>query len=152
VDIDAAIETQLDVMAGAAVDERVYVESQRHRRDLSVLILLDMSGSVAQAGPSGATVHEQQRSVAAALATVLYEVGDRVALYAFHSQGRAAVHLVPVKRFYEGLGSRVMSRLHSLIPGAYSRLGAAIRHGATLLIERSGTSRRLLVVLSDGLA
>jgi len=45
-----------------------------------------------------------------------------------------------------------MSRLHSLIPGAYSRLGAAIRHASTLLIQRSGTPRRLLVVLSDGLA
>ena len=60
--------------------------------------------------------------------------------------------MVPVKRFDDGLDSAVMSRLHSLIPGAYSRLGAAIRHGSTILVERSGTSRRLLVVLSDGLA
>jgi nitric oxide reductase activation protein len=152
IDIDAAIEAQVNVIAGTVPDESCYVESQRHRRDLSVLILLDISGSVAQASLSGTSVHEQQRHVAAALATVLYEIGDRVALYAFHSQGRSAVHMVPVKRFDEGLDSAVMSRLYSLIPGAYSRLGAAIRHGSTLLMERSGTSRRLLVLLSDGLA
>ncbi|MFA5941072.1 MAG: VWA domain-containing protein [Sinimarinibacterium sp.] len=152
IDIDAAIEAQVDIIAGTAPNESVYVESQRHRRDLSVLILLDISGSVTQAAVSGSTVHEQQRGVAAALATVLHEIGDRVALYAFSSQGRSAVHLVPVKRFDEGLDSRTMSRLHSLVPGAYSRLGAAIRHGASLLIQRSGTPRRLLVVLSDGLA
>ncbi len=152
IDIDAAIEAHVDVIAGTVPDESCYVESQRHRRDLSVLILLDISGSVAQASLSVTSVHEQQRSVAAALTTVLYEIGDRVALYAFHSQGRSAVHMVPVKRFDEGLDSAVMSRLHSLIPGAYSRLGAAIRHGSTLLVERSGTSRRLLVLLSDGLA
>jgi len=45
-----------------------------------------------------------------------------------------------------------MRRLHGLVPGAYSRLGAAIRHGAAVLDQRGGTSRRLLVVLSDGLA
>ncbi|AXQ31762.1 VWA domain-containing protein [Solimonas sp. K1W22B-7] len=152
IDIDAAIEAQVAIRAGTVPDEAVYIESQRRRRDLSVLVLLDVSGSVAQDDGSGSTVHVQQRNAAAALVTVLHEVGDRVALYAFHSQGRSAVHLVPVKQFDEGLDSRVMTRLHSLVPGAYSRLGAAIRHGATLLLERSGTPRRLLVVLSDGLA
>lgn len=152
IDIDAAIEAQVEVAAGSAPDESFYIESQRHRRDLSVLILLDISGSVSQEGLSGKTVHDQQRSVAAALATVLHEIGDRVALYAFHSQGRSDVHLVPVKRFDDGMDNMVMSRLYSLKPGAYSRLGAAIRHGSSVLIDRSGTSRRLLVVLSDGLA
>ena len=55
-------------------------------------------------------------------------------------------------RFDEGLDSAVMGRLHALVPGAYSRLGAAIRHGTTQLIARGGTARRLLVLLSDGLA
>lgn len=152
IDIDAAIEAQVELMAGSAPDESFYIESKRRRRDLSVLILLDISGSVSQEGLSGTTVHDQQRSVASALATVLHKIGDRVALYAFHSQGRHEVHLVPVKRFDEGLDNAVISRLYSLKPGAYSRLGAAIRHGSSVLIDRSGTSRRLLVVLSDGLA
>ncbi|MDR3417168.1 MAG: VWA domain-containing protein [Nevskia sp.] len=152
VDIDAAVEAQVQLLAGTVPDEATYVESRRHRRDLSVLILLDISGSVRQTSPAGRDVHQQQREVAAGLATVLHEIGDRVALYAFHSQGRSAVHLVPVKRFDDGLDSLVMRRLHSLVPGAYSRLGAAIRHGATVLMERGGTSRRLLLVLSDGLA
>lgn len=152
IDIDAAIEAQLALRAGSAVDEALYVESQRHRRELSVLILLDISGSVAQASAAGVSVYEQQRSVAAALVSALHDVGDRVALYAFHSQGRSLVHLVPVKRFDEHPGSAVMSRLFSLQPGAYSRLGAAIRHATTELLERAGTPRRLLLVLSDGLA
>jgi len=152
IDIDAAIEAQLEAMSGQTPEESCYVESRRQRRDLSVLILLDISGSVTQAAVTGSTVHEQQRGVAATLATVLYEVGDRVALYAFNSQGRASVQLVAVKRFDETLSSVTMRRLHSLIPGAYSRLGAAIRHGSTLLTQRGGTPRKLLVVLSDGLA
>jgi hypothetical protein len=151
-DIDAAIEARVETLAGSAPDEAVYLASLRRRRDLSVLLLLDVSGSTAEPAEGGRTVHEQQRAVAGALARTLHEVGDRVALYAFHSQGRSAVHLVPVKGFEEDLDSRVARRLHSLAPVAYSRLGAAIRHGARVLEERGGTSRRLLVVLSDGLA
>ena len=62
------------------------------------------------------------------------------------------MRLVPVKHFGEHPDNLVMRRLHGLVPGAYSRLGAAIRHGARVLETRGGTSRRLLVVLSDGLA
>jgi nitric oxide reductase NorD protein len=152
IDIDAAVETRVEMLAGSAPDERVYLDNLRSRRDLAVLVLLDVSGSVAEAGTLGRTVHEQQRAVAAALTIALYELGDRVALYAFQSQGRSAVHLVPVKRFDEGLDALAMRRLRSLTPGAYSRLGAAIRHGTSVIAEKGGTSRRLLVVVSDGLA
>lgn len=152
VDLDAAIEARVEVLAGSAPDEAVYLDNLRRRRDLSVLILLDVSGSAAEPGTLGQTVHEQQRATAAALATALHDLGDRVALYAFHSQGRSAVHVTPVKRFEDALDALAMRRLHGLKPGAYSRLGAAIRHGAAVLERCGGTPRRLLVVLSDGLA
>jgi nitric oxide reductase activation protein len=152
VDIDAAVEARVDMMAGSPPGDAVYVESIRRRRDLAVLILLDVSGSAAEPGATGQTVHEQQRAAAAALTVALHDLGDRVALYAYHSQGRSAVQMIPVKRFDDDLDPVVLRRLHGLVPGAYSRLGAAIRHGAAVLADRGATSRRLLVVLSDGLA
>lgn len=152
IDIDAVVEARVEMVAGAAPHEAVYIESLRRRRDLAVLLLLDISGSAAEPGAMGQTVHEHQRAVAAALTVALHDLGDRVALYAYHSHGRSAVQLVPVKRFEDDLNTLVMRRLHGLVPHAYSRLGAAIRHGATVLENRGGTSRRLLVVLSDGLA
>ena len=152
IDIDAAVEARVATLAGSRADEAVYLDALRVRRDLSVLLLLDVSGSTAEPAASGGTVHEQQRDVAAALTAALHAIGDRVALHAFRSQGRAAVELVAVKRFEDDLDASVMRRLGGLLPGAYSRLGAAIRHGAALLTDRGGTSRRLLVVLSDGLA
>jgi nitric oxide reductase activation protein len=152
IDIDAAVEARVAVTAGSVPDEAFYLDSIRRRRDLAVLILLDISGSVAERGASNQTVHEHQRGAAATLALALHDLGDRVALYAFCSQGRSAVDLVPVKRFDDKLDSRVMRRLGDLDPGAYSRLGAAIRHGTSILRERSGTPRRLLLVLTDGLA
>jgi len=152
IDIDAAIEARIEVIAGSTPDERIYVDSLRRRRDLSVLILLDISGSVAEPGTQGKTVHEQQRAAAAALVSTLQSLGDRVALYAYNSRGRSSVQLFPVKRFNDHCSSFTTRRLFSLEPGAYSRLGAAIRHGAAVLEEQGGTSRRLLLVFSDGLA
>ncbi|MGO9154806.1 nitric oxide reductase activation protein NorD [Mycobacterium sp.] len=152
IDIDAAVEARVDVRAGSVPDEAVYLDSLRRRRDLSVLLLLDVSGSAAEPGTVGRTVHEQQRAAVANLTVALHDLGDRVALYAYYSQGRGAVTMVPVKRFDDHLDAQIMRRLNSLEPGAYSRLGAAIRHGSAVLEARGGTSRRLLVVLSDGLA
>jgi len=152
IDIDAVIEARIEVLAGSTPDEAVYVDRLRRRRDLSVLILLDISGSAGEPAADGHTVHEQQRAAAAALTSALHNLGDRVALYAYNSQGRSAVQLFPVKRFNDHFNAFAIQRLHSLEPGAYSRLGAAIRHGAAVLEEQGGTSRRLLLVLSDGLA
>jgi nitric oxide reductase NorD protein len=152
IDIDAAVEARVEVLAGSVPDEAVYLDSLRRRRDLSVLLLLDVSGSAAEPGTVGRTVHQQQLAAVANLSVALHDLGDRVALYAYYSQGRGAVSMVPVKRFNDHLDSQVMKRLNSLQPGAYSRLGAAIRHGSAVVEARGGTSRRLLVVLSDGLA
>jgi nitric oxide reductase activation protein len=57
-----------------------------------------------------------------------------------------------VKRFGEVLDAHSFRRLSSFVPGAFTRLGAAIRHGTAVLESESGTARRLLVVLSDGFA
>jgi nitric oxide reductase activation protein len=152
VDIDAAVESRVDAKAGSAPEESVYIDLVRRRRDLAVLLLLDISGSAGEPSVVGGTVHEHQRAAAAALMTALHDLGDRVALYAFRSRGRTAVQVLAVKRFDDRLDAAAMLRLGGCTPGAYTRLGAAIRHGAAVLEREAGTSRRLLVVLSDGFA
>jgi hypothetical protein len=152
IDIDAAVEAFVDRRAGSPHADDCYVESLRRRRDLAVLVLLDVSGSAGEPGSAGRPVHEQQRATAAALTVALHRLGDRVALAAFNSRGRRAVHFLRVKAFDDDLDGTVARRLDGLAPAAYTRLGAAIRHGTTILDERGGTARRLLVVLSDGFA
>jgi nitric oxide reductase activation protein len=152
IDVDAAVEARVDLRAGCTPNEDVYLAALRRRRDLSALVLLDVSGSAGEPGVHGTPVHEAQRATAAALTRVLYELGDRVALYGFRSHGRSAVRLVRVKRFDEVLGDAASRRLRALTPGAYTRLGAAIRHGTAVLEHEAGTARRLLIVISDGLA
>jgi hypothetical protein len=152
IDIDAVVESRVQTVAGSVPEEAVYVDLVRGRRDLGVLVLLDVSGSSGEPSVAGGTVHEQQRRAAASLTVALAELGDRVALYAFRSQGRAAVQVERMKRFDDRMDATVLRRLARCEPGAYTRLGTAIRHGTSLLARESGVSRRLLVVLSDGFA
>ncbi len=95
-------------------------------------------GSTAEPGTVGRTVHQQQRAAIANLTVALHDLGDRVALYAYYSQGRAAVNMVPVKRFDDHLDARVIRRLNSLEPGRVFATGG--RHPPRF--GRPGGSRR----------
>ncbi len=152
IDLDAAIEAHVQLAAGSAPEEAVYIDTVRRRRDLSILVLLDVSGSAGESSSTGPPVHVLQTAATMALASALHQLGDRVAVFAFRSQGRSAVHVLPVKRFDEPLGALAVRRLRGFVPGGYTRLGAAVRHGAAVLERDGGTSRRLMVVVSDGFA
>jgi hypothetical protein len=151
-DVDALVESRVQVAARSTPDENVYIEAQRRRRDLAVLVLLDVSGSTGDPSPFGATVHDRQRAAAGQLIDTLNVLGDRVAAYGFRSRGRKAVEMLRVKTFDEPLDGLIFERLGGLTPTAFTRMGAAIRHATSLIEARAGASRRLLVVLSDGLA
>ena len=150
-DVDAIVSARIDLASGISPADALYIESQRRKRSLAVLVLLDVSGSAGEK-TAGGDVHRLQRAAAARLVDALHVLGDRVALYGFRSQGRGAVYLIRLKAFDDPLDGAVYERLGGLTPGSYTRLGAAIRHGAWMLDKRAGTDRRLLVVLSDGFA
>jgi nitric oxide reductase NorD protein len=152
IDIDATVEARVALAAGSVPDERLYIDAVRRRRDLSVLVLLDISGSSGEPSSSGGSVHDHQVAAAAALSGALHDLGDRIALYGFRSLGRTAVQLTPVMRFRDPFDTVARRRLSALVPGGYTRVGAAIRHGSAVLEADGGTVRRLLVVLSDGFA
>ena len=73
--------------------------------------------------PSDAPCTSNSVVAAANLTVALHDLGDRVALYAYYSQGRAAVNMVPVKRFDDHLDARVIRRLNSLEPGGVLAAG-----------------------------
>jgi hypothetical protein len=149
-DIEALIDLFVDLQSGFSAPEHVYLERRKLARNLGVLILLDASGSAVDADAHGLAVHDHQRRAAATLAVTLEELGDRVAVYAFRSQGRHAVHLPVIKTFDQTFGAVARARLNQLEPSGYTRLGAGIRGAGAILKTQAGTPNRLLVVLSDG--
>lgn len=149
-DVDALIELAVDLRAGHSPTGHIYLERPKLARNLGVLILVDASGSATETDVGGRSVHEHQRRAAATLAVTLEELGDRVAVYAFRSRGRAAVHLLALKPFGQRFGAGGRAQLNQLEPAGYTRLGAAIRHAGELVKAEAGTPNRLLLVLSDG--
>jgi len=150
IDLDAAVEARIAARSGFTPSEQVYLESQRTRRSLSVLVLVDVSGSSAERTATAGDVLRHERDAAAVLAGALAALGDRVAVFGFRSRGRRSVTLLRVKDFDDQLNGAAYGRLAALAPSGYTRLGAAIRHGAHVVEQRGGTERRLLIVLSDG--
>jgi len=149
-DIEALIDLFVDLRSGFSPPEHVYLEQRKLSRNLGVLILVDASGSATETDVDGLAVHEHQRRAAATMAAVLEELGDRVAVYGFRSQGRHAVHLPAIKPFGQRFGAVGRARLNQLEPSGYTRLGAAIRGAGEILKDQAGTPNRLLLVLSDG--
>jgi nitric oxide reductase NorD protein len=149
-DIEALVDLAVDLRSGFSPPEHVHVERRKCARELGVLILLDASGSATDADRDGLAVHEHQRRAAATLAATLEDLGDRVAVYAFRSRGRGAVHLPAVKTFDQRFTAVGRARLNQLQPAHYTRLGAAIRGAGEILKREAGTPHRLLLVLSDG--
>ena len=150
VDVDALISLSVDLRSGFSPPEHVYLERRKLERHLGVLILVDASGSATDADPHGRAVHDHQRRAAATMAATLEELGDRVAVYAFRSQGRNAVYLPAIKTFGQRFGAAGRARLNGLQPSGYTRLGAGIRGAGEILKTQAGTPNRLLIVLSDG--
>ncbi|MBA2279957.1 MAG: hypothetical protein H0W25_01800 [Acidimicrobiia bacterium] len=149
-DLDAVVEHRCLVRSGDAGAPEVFVDSRRRRRDLGVLVLVDASRSTGNGGGPGGTVLAQHQAGAAALVAAFESLGDRVACHAFRSHGRRRVEVLPVKRFDDRFDAAARRRLGALQADGFTRLGAAVRHGADLLSDGAGSRRWLLVVLSDG--
>jgi nitric oxide reductase NorD protein len=148
-DIDAAIKSAVSRRAGLLPDGRVYRDRRPQGRDLSTLIILDVSQSTAAIDANGLSVLTAERLAVEALASALEARGDRYALRAFASAGRDDVRLTRLKDFDEPLSQTVVARLAGLSPGLSTRLGAALRHAGAEL-DPLRTTRKMVLVLTDG--
>ena len=149
--LENLIDRQIDCALGMSPTERVYSALRRTRRDLSVLILLDASGSTQELGVDGESLLHKHIRFGYQLAYALEMLGDRVSLYGFHSWGRKLVRLLRIKSFRETkLAKPAFARLENIESLGYTRMGAAIRHGAMKLQTEAGTPYQLLLIISDG--
>lgn len=149
-DLDACIEAAVTHRIGATPDPRVYADVARRHRDLSVLVLLDVSESTNDIvrGDVG-SVLALERAATALLAHAMAGLGDPFAVHAFCSNGREEVRYLRVKDFLEPYDGSARARLAGLRGSLSTRIGAAIRHAGKML-ERQMTHRRLLLIVTDG--
>jgi len=149
-DINAVIASSIDMRMGMQPDPRIMMRSVRKIRDISVLVLLDLSESTNDkvAGQEH-TVLDLTRQATVLLADAISKVGDPFAIHGFCSDGRHEVEYQRFKDFDQAYNEVPKSRLAGMTGQLSTRMGAAIRH-ATHYLKHQRSAKKLLLVITDG--
>ncbi|NMM37808.1 MAG: VWA domain-containing protein [Glaciimonas sp.] len=149
-DLDACVRYAAEKASGAPIAEPgLYIDNRKQLRDLSCLLLADLSLSTDAWINNSARVIDVIRDSLLLFGESLAATGDRFALYGFSSVRRQNIRFHLLKGFDERYNDTIRGRLAALKPGFYTRMGAAIRHSAAILSKQKST-RRLLLILTDG--
>ena len=149
-DINAAITALTDIRMGNQPDPRVMMRSVRKTRDISVLVLLDLSESTNdKVAGKDYSVLDLTREACVLLADAIDKVGDPFAIHGFCSDGRHDVEYYRFKDFDHAYDEQPKAKLAGMTGQLSTRMGAAIRHASHYLrLQRS--SKKLLIVITDG--
>ena len=150
IDINAAVQSFIDIRLGNQPDPRIMMRSVRKTRDFSILVLLDLSESTNE------IVHGQEYSVldltrraCVLLSDAISKVGDPFAIHGFCSDGRHDVEYTRFKDFDQHWDDEPKAKLAGMTGQLSTRMGTAIRHaGHHLQLQRS--AKKLLIVITDG--
>ncbi|MCU7891599.1 MAG: nitric oxide reductase activation protein NorD [Candidatus Thiodiazotropha sp. (ex Ustalcina ferruginea)] len=158
-DLNAAVRAMIDIRRGVMPDPRINIRISRHIRDLSIVLLLDLSestnekiGDIAE-GEAG---YEDQDSIldltresAGLLAWAIDSIGDNFAVHGFASDGRHDVQYYRFKDFEQSYDDEAKSRMAGMKGGLSTRMGAALRHAGWHLTQQNA-QKRLVLLVTDG--
>jgi len=152
-DLDVAIRSLIDFKGGATPDPRINMSHSTCGRDITVLLLLDLSESLNQkvgAGDTaGQTILELSQEAVSLLAWAIDCLGDPCAIAGFRSNTRHEVRYQHIKGFSERWDDTVKARLAAMEAGWSTRMGAALRHAGHYLAPRKA-AKKILLLLTDG--
>ncbi|HFC91840.1 MAG TPA: VWA domain-containing protein, partial [Leucothrix mucor] len=130
-------------------DTPIYKELRNKTRDLSCLLLADLSLSTDAHINNNARVVDVVRDSLFLFSEALTTTGDRFALHGFSSRNRSHIRFYNIKSFDEKYDDKVRGHINAIRPGYYTRMGAAIRQ-ATQLLSKEVSTQKLLLILTDG--
>jgi hypothetical protein len=150
IDLNAAVDAMIAVRMGEQPSPRITMRNVIKRRDLAVVVLLDLSESTNDTvAGADRTVLDLTREAAALVATAIDGIGDPFAIHGFASDGRHDVHYYRFKDFAQPFDEDAKSRLAGMRGGLSTRMGAAMRHAGHHLL-RQPEQRKLLLLVTDG--
>ncbi|VAX00423.1 Rubisco activation protein CbbO [hydrothermal vent metagenome] len=150
IDINAAIDAMISIRMGEQPNPRITMRNVLKTRDLSVVVLMDLSESTNEPlGGSDKTVLELTREAATLVSTAINGIGDPFALHGFASDGRHDVQYYRFKDFNQHFDDEAKSRLAGMQGGLSTRMGAAMRHAGQHLLKQP-ERRKLLLIVTDG--
>ena len=129
--------------------QRFFETFERKTRDMSTLILADVSLSTEAGITQEIRVIDMIQDALMVFSESLHRLQDRFAIYTFSSIKNTKVNFHIIKNFKESYNDNVRGRIHAIKPGYYTRMGAGIRESAKIL-EKQQSANKLLLILSDG--
>lgn len=147
-ELDALINAQTALRSGAMPELRVHRRQRLQKRDLSILVLLDLSEST-NAALADSTVLALIREASVLLGAAIEQTGDQFAIHGFCSNGRHEVNYLRFKEFNQPFDDAALGRLGRMQGALSTRMGAAIRH-ASHCMRGCRTEQRLILVITDG--
>ena len=150
VDLNAAIDAMIAIRMGEQPSPRITMRNVLNTRDLSVVVLLDLSESTNEfVGDSDKTILQLTREAATLVSTAIEGIGDPFALHGFASDGRHDVQYFRFKDFNQHFDDEAKSRLAGMKGGLSTRMGAALRHAGAHL-HKQQEKRKLILLVTDG--
>ncbi|ERJ18237.1 Nitric oxide reductase NorD protein [Salinisphaera shabanensis E1L3A] len=149
VDIDALVLAYGERRAGTVADDHVYQHSVPARRDVAIMLLVDISGSTDAWVDADMRIIDVEKEALLVVSEALQALGDAHAIFVFSGETASRVCVDRVRGFDDRESEPCRRRIAALAPQRFTRTGAAIRHASTLLAARP-ERKRLLLVISDG--
>ena len=150
IDLNAAVDAMISIRMGEQPNPRITMRNVVKSRDLSVVVLMDLSESTNEpmAG-SDKTVLQLTREAATLVSTAINGIGDPFALHGFASDGRHDIQYYRFKDFNQHFDDESKSRLAGMKGGLSTRMGAALRHAGHHLLKQP-ERRKLILLVTDG--
>lgn len=146
-DIDATTDMMVDILTNKTPSDRIYLSSRKKEKDLSIMLLLDISLS-SDGYAAGNRVIDVEKQVSILFGEILQEFNIDFSINCFYSKTRNYSSYLTLKGFDEEW-SKAKYKIGAVEPQGYTRIGAALRHSGTLLDKRR-TKNKWLILLSDG--
>lgn len=147
IDLDAAVDYLIDRAIGHTPSEKLYRKRRRNMREIDLLLLLDQSLST-DSYKRGIRVIDAEREAMILFGEALTSAGLEFACYSFSSKTRHHCQVRKLHGFEENW-IYTKSRLLNLEPTGYTRIGPALRHAKSILDQRSGRYKWILL-FTDG--
>ncbi len=146
-DIDAITDLFVDVHSKHTPSEKIYLSKRKKIKDLSILLLLDISLS-SDSFAAGNRVIDVEKEVSILFGELLNEFNIDFSINCFYSKTRNHSTYMTIKGFDEDW-NKTKFKVGAVEPSGYTRIGAALRHSGALLDKRE-TKNKWVILISDG--
>ncbi len=146
-DMDALTDYVVDVKSGHTPSEKIYISKRKNQKDLSILLLLDISLS-SDGYAADNRIIDVEKQVSILFGEILDEFNVDFSINAFFSKTRNYSTYISLKTF-NGNWKNARYKIGTIQPQGFTRIGTALRHSGSLLEQRESKSK-WVILLSDG--